>query len=40
MPVQDECDASQSNTTTGTVPNQYPMRARRAPQRLIEQTDI
>ena len=25
MPVQDECDTSQSDTTTDTVPNRYPV---------------
>ena len=40
MPVEDECDTSQSDTTTDIVPNRYPVRAHRAPQSLIEQTDI
>ena len=40
MPIQDECDVSQSDTTTNTVPNRYPVQTRQAFQRLIEQTDI
>ena len=40
IPVQDECDTSKSDTITDTVPNRYPVQIRRAPQRLIEQTDI
>ena len=36
IPIQDECDASQSNVTTEAILNQYLIRTCQGPQRLIE----